>query len=198
MTGAVVVVGLLLAGCGGDDDSADDGGAEATSDDSDESDGGGDATGDDGEATSDDSGGSDDAVPVGTGTATVTVDGVTMLFEQVEPGPDDDYYTFCTQVSGTLQAVFPQVDESGNVLQGELSVILIEPGTMADDIGEPPELSVHNGERFWNYDESGPIDMPADGRSASGTATVLESGAMNAETGEIDTTPFEATLEMSC
>ncbi len=63
---------------------------------------------------------------------------------------------------------------------------------------QPPEFSVHNGERFWMYAESDPFDIPANGRSASGTATLVESGAMDAQTGEIETTPFEASLEISC
>jgi hypothetical protein len=113
-------------------------------------------------------------------------------------GSGDDYFTFCSQVSDTLQAVFPQVDESGSVLEGELSVILIEPGSLADDIDEPPEFSVHNGERFWMYADPDPFDIPANGRSASGTATVVESGAIDPQTGEIETTPFEASLEISC
>lgn len=178
------MVALLLTGCGGDDDST----AEPGDDDAPALN----TSGDGGDA------GGSDAGDAGPGSATVTVDGVTMRFEQVEPGPNDDYYTFCTQVSGTLQAVFPQVDDAGNVLGGELSVILIEPGSAAAGMGEPPEFAVHNGERFWMYDEADPFDIPASGRSANGTATLRESGAMNPETGEIDTTPFEATLDISC
>lgn len=203
---AVVIITLLLTGCGGDDDTdTADETSDASGETSDASGETSDASGNDasGESSDDGSGGGDsgesgDAGAVGIGTATVMVDGLTLLFEQVEPGPDDDYYTFCQQVAGTLQAVFPQVDESGNVLEGELSVILIEPGTMADDIDEPPEFTVTNGERFFYYEEPQSIDIPASGRSASGTVTLLESGAMDPESGELETTPFEATLEISC
>ena len=113
-------------------------------------------------------------------------------------GSGDDYFTFCSQVSGTLQAVFPQVDELGSVLEGELSVILIEPGSLADDIDEPPEFSVHNGERFWMYADPDPFDIPANGRSASGTATVVESGESIRRPVRSRRLRFEASLEISC
>lgn len=181
--GVIVVLTALLAACGGDDGGGDDSADPSTLDGT-SGDGIGDA--------------SSDAVDVDVATATVTVDGVTMRFARVEPGPDEDYYTFCTPISGTLQAVFPRVDESGNVLAGELSVILIEPGTFADELDEPPEFSVDNGERFWTYHDPDPFDIPASGRSASGTAILSESGAMDPTTGEIARTPFEASLQVSC
>ena len=198
VAGAAVVVTVLLAACGGDDDGTDSADADSADEASGDEASGDDSSGSGNETGGDDSSGSGDAGTAGAGTATVTVDGVTMLFAQIEPGPNDDYYTFCTQISGTLQAVFPQVDESGTVLRGELSVILIEPGSFADDLDEPPEFSVDNGDRFWNYAESDPFDIPADGSSASGTATLVESGAFDPQTGEIQTTPFEASLQISC
>lgn len=190
VAGAAAVFTVFLSACGGGDSGVDS--AAVSSGDEVP----GDVTGAESNEGDETEGG--DAGAAGAGTATVTVDGVTMLFEQIEPGPDDDYYTFCSQVSGTLQAVFPQVDESGTVLGGELSVILIEPGSLADDLNDPPEFAVHNGERFWMYADPDPFDIPANGRSARGTATLVESGAMDPQTGEIETTPFEASLEISC
>lgn len=200
-TGTALIAALLVfAGCGGDDtDSTDGGDASAdVSGDAGDSDlsGADDAESDDAEA---DAGGGGDTPAAGNGTATVVIDGTTYEFAQVEPGPDDDYYTFCTSVAGTLQAVFPLVDDGGAVVEGgELSVVFLEPGGIAADQGESPEFSVSVDQQFWFHEEGQPIDVPADGRSASGTATLLQSGAMNAETGAIETTPFDVTIEMSC
>lgn len=202
-TGTALIAALLVfAGCGGDDTDStdgDDASADVSGDadanagddaDSGDADGGGDSDAD---------GGGGDAPAAGNGTATVVIDGTTYQFAQVEPGPDDDYYTFCTSVAGTLQAVFPLVDDAGTVVEGgELSVIFLEPGGIAADQGESPEFSVSVDQQFWFHEEGQPIDVPADGRSASGTATLLQSGTMNAETGAIETTPFDVTIEMSC
>lgn len=194
-TGTALIAALLVfAGCGGDDTDSTDG-DDASADVS----GDADANAGDDADSGDADGGGGDAPAAGNGTATVVIDGTTYQFAQVEPGPDDDYYTFCTSVAGTLQAVFPLVDDAGTVVEGgELSVIFLEPGGIAADQGESPEFSVSVDQQFWFHEEGQPIDVPADGRSASGTATLLQSGAMNAETGAIETTPFDVTIEMSC
>lgn len=194
-TGTALIAALLVfAGCGGDDTDSTDG-DDASADVS------GDAganAGDDADSGDADGGGGD-APAAGNGTATVVIDGTTYEFAQVEPGPDDDYYTFCTSVAGTLQAVFPLVDDGGAVVEGgELSVVFLEPGGIAADQGESPEFSVSVDQQFWFHEEGQPIDVPADGRSASGTATLLQSGKINNETGVVETTPFDVTIEMSC
>ena len=193
-TGTALIAALLaFAGCGGDDTDStdgDDASADASGDAGDDA--------DSGDAESD-VGGGGDAPAAGNGTATVVIDGTTYQFAQVEPGPDDDYYTFCTSVAGTLQAVFPLVDDGGAVVEGgELSVVFLEPGGIAADQGESPEFSVSVDQQFWFHEEGQPIDVPADGRSASGTATLLQSGKINNETGVVETTPFDVTIEMSC
>ncbi|TDT16841.1 hypothetical protein BDK89_2439 [Ilumatobacter fluminis] len=206
-TGTALIAALLVfAGCGGDDTDStdsDDAAADVSGDAGDDAESGDAESDSDSDADVADADGGDadggDAPAAGNGTATVVIDGTTYQFAQVEPGPDDDYYTFCSTVAGTLQAVFPLVDDAGTVVEGgELSVIFLEPGGIAADQGESPEFSVSVDQQFWFHEEGQPIDVPADGRSASGTATLLQSGTMNAETGAIETTPFDVTIEMSC
>ncbi len=201
-TGTALIAALLVfAGCGGDDTDStdgDDAAADVSGDAGDDAESGDADSDSDSDADVADADGGD-APAAGNGTATVVIDGATYQFAQVEPSPDDDYYTFCSTVAGTLQAVFPLVDEAGNAVEGgELSVIFLEPGGIAADQGESPEFSVSVDQQFWFHEEGQPIDVPADGRSASGTATLSQSGTMNAETGAIETTPFDVTIEMSC
>lgn len=214
-----LVTGLLIAGCGSDDDGdatdpdvvsdadagsgdeATDVGEAASSDDVDPAEGGTDTAGDD-DAAADDAAADDaaePATPTGSGTATVTFEGSTYSFAQIEPGPDDDWYVFCTNVAGSLQAVLRQIDDAGNPVDGELSVILIEPGSPYDDTGDPPEVAVEvNNERFLRYQDGDPIDAPASGTAGGGTVTLSESGAMDPQTGEIEMTPVEVSLEVAC
>jgi hypothetical protein len=176
---------LITGGCGGDDDddaSGDPAGESTTADDADTA------------ADADSA-----ATPAGAGSATFTLEGETYRFEQIEPGPDDDFYVFCTVIGDSLQAVMRQVDDAGNPVDGELSVILLEPGGAYEQTGDPPEVSVEiNNERFLNYFEGDPIAAPASGRSGEGTVTLRETGAFDPATGEIETEQVEATLEVSC
>ena len=194
---------LIAGGCGGGDDDAsgDPVGESATADDTEAPDASSDLADD--STTPDDAGAADDAgsaaTAAGAGSATFTFEGETYRFEQIEPGPDDDYYVFCTVLGNSLQAVLHQVDDAGNLLDGELSVILLEPGGAYEQTGDPPEVIVSvNNERFLSYVEGDPIAAPADGRTGGGTVTLTEYGAYDPDAGEQATTQVEAMLEVSC
>lgn len=104
--------------------------------------------------------------------ATVVIDGATYQFQPLQPGPDDDFYSFCTVVADSLQAGMQLVDDTGERIEGgELEFIFLEPGGAYERTGDPAELMIvlpeHNGIGFV-ADE---IDAPASGRTASGTFT---------------------------
>ncbi|HWL42492.1 MAG TPA: hypothetical protein VNQ73_06070 [Ilumatobacter sp.] len=118
--------------------------------------------------------------------ATVVVDGTTYEFRPLIPGPDDDFYSFCTVIAGSLQGGMQLVDDTGaRVEGGELEFILLEPGGAYAATGDPAELMIvlpeYDGIGF--TDEQ--IDAPASGRRAAGTFTV-SNHLGDALTGTID------------
>lgn len=109
--------------------------------------------------------------------ATVVVDGVTYQFRPLQSGPDDPpFYSYCTAIAGSLQGGMQLVDDAGNLIEdGELEFILLEPGGLYEQEGDPAELMiVLPGDNGIGYiaDE---IDAPASGRTASGTFTASNS-----------------------
>jgi hypothetical protein len=197
---------LVTAGCGGDDDEStalsDDATPAADADEAETAEADTSAEPADEAATADESEPAPEsdapAAPTGAGSATVTMQGETYRFQQIEPGPDDDYYVFCTVVAGSLQAVLRQVDDGGNTVDGELSVILLEPGGPYEQTGDPAEVQLSLGNRFLRYNEGDPIAAPSSGAAGGGTVTLQETGTFDGETGETATTAVEATIEVSC
>jgi len=73
--------------------------------------------------------------------ATVIIGDATYEFRPLEPGPDDDFYSFCTTVAGSLQGTMQLVDGTGaHVADGEISFVFLEPGGAYASTGDPPEL----------------------------------------------------------
>ena len=175
---------LLLAACGGSDEGGpnpSDAAAPA------------DAVTDDG-----DEAGTDSPNATRSGQATLTMEGTTHSFIQAEPGPDDDFYSFCTIVGQSLQAVLQEVDDAGNFLGGELSVVLLEPGGAYEQTGDPAEFSVQLGEfRFLRAEDDGSIQVPSQGSSASGTVLLTEDIGFG-DDGTRQTAETEAQIEVSC
>jgi hypothetical protein len=197
---AVLVVTLWA--CGGDDDSVDPGPADdgdvATAD----------PAGDEANAQTDDGGGDDGAGDVAqdvidgfgsadSGTATVTFDGTTYEFALLEPGPEDDFYSFCSQVAGSLQAVMQQVDETGAYADGQLTVLLAEPGGAFERTGDPPEIYVDVDGRSLNNIDGENFDATSDGSSGGGAVTLYEMTGFD-DSGQMQQAEYEATLEVSC
>jgi len=108
----------------------------------------------------------------GSGGASVTIGAETLVYAVVEPGPDDDFYTFCTTVAGSLQAVMQEVDAAGTPLGGELSVVLFAPDSDYATTGDPQEFDVAFPDGRWLVADgaAGAIDAAANGAHASGTA----------------------------
>lgn len=109
--------------------------------------------------------------------ATVVVDGVTYQFRPLPLGPDDPtFHSFCTTVAGSLQGGMQLVDDAGNPIDGgELDFILLEPGGLYEQHGDPAELAIlFPGDNGISYIAE-EIDAPASGRTASGTFTASNS-----------------------
>ena len=118
--------------------------------------------------------------------ATVVIDGVTYEFRAIQPGADDDFYSFCSTVAGSLQATMQLVDDAGaRVDNAEIDFVLLEPGGPYEQTGDPAELQI-------SLPELGPagfteveINAPVSGRSASGTF-VVDDHLGNTLSGTID------------
>jgi hypothetical protein len=195
----VVAGGVILGGCGGDADSAGDAASGADVEAPISS-----AASDDAAPRPDDD--SSAAIPTqsGGGAATVNIDGETFYFANIQPSAGEDFYSFCTTLGGSLQAVLQQVDENGERLSaesefssdqsGELSVILLEPGGPYEQTGDPAEFAVDlfDGRTLYAVD-GGAIDAPAAGAYAAGSAQVT--GWNPADGTEVDTS---VTFEVGC
>lgn len=183
---------LVLAACGGDD-AGESAPADAPAD--------APAASVDEEPAESGSVGTSSAAPASatrSGTATLTMEGVTHSFIQAESGPDDDFYSLCVEVAGSLQAVLQEVDDAGNLLGGELSVVLLEPGGAYEQTGDPAELSVQLGDfRFLRAVDEDGIDAPADGSTAGGTVTLIEDIGFG-DDGRRQTQEIEAKVDVSC
>lgn len=194
---------LVTAGCGGDDDATvDPAGGEPAAESSEpaaESDA---PAAESGEPAVEPAEPAPDpatpAAPTGSGTATVSMEGETYRFEQIEPGPDDDYYVFCTVVAGSLQAVLRQVDDTGNTVEGELSVVLLEPGGAYEQTGDPAEVQLDIDGRSLRYVDGDPMAATSSGAAGGGTVTLQETLGFSGETGEIETQPVDVSLDVSC
>jgi len=104
--------------------------------------------------------------------ATVVIDGTSYEFRPLTPGPDDDFYSFCTTIAGSLQGGMQLVDASGaRVEGGELEFILLEPGGAYAATGDPAELMIVLPEHDQVWYDADELDAPASGRRAAGTFT---------------------------
>lgn len=123
--------------------------------------------------------------------ATVVVDGTTYEFRPLEPGPDEDFWSLCTTVAGSLQGTMQLVDEDGSHVEGGgIEFVLLEPDAAYDLPAEIilvlPDLGTAIYEQSFTADQ---IDAPASGRSGSGTFTAVN--------GMGDVT-IDGTIEASC
>lgn len=123
------------------------------------------------------------------------IDGTTYTFRPIQSGPDDDFFSFCTVVAGSLQASMQLVDAAGQRLEGvdggELDFILLEPGGLYESTGDPAELNFTLPDPALNrYFQATVIDAPMSGRHATGTFTAADFRA--------DTEVVTGTIDASC
>jgi len=122
--------------------------------------------------------------------ATVVIDGTAYEFRALEPGPDEDFWSLCTTMAGSLQGTMQLVDDDGaHVEEGELMFVLLEPGA-AYDLGAEveftiPEFGTAVYDRSFRADE---IDATVSGRSGSGSFTATNVMGDRTITGTIEAT----------